>query len=71
MITGTVTNILQFCAFISPFTLGFFLVMSSIFNQDLKGFIYLAGVLLSSMINILLQNIVRNPLREDSSLFVV
>ena len=46
----TYTNILQFASFISPFILGFFLVMSSIFNQDLKGFVYLAGVLMSSII---------------------
>ncbi len=56
----TITNILQFGAFISPFLLGFFLIMSSIFNQDIKGFIYLAGVLIATIINILLMNIIRH-----------
>lgn len=56
----TMTNIFQFGAFISPFLLGFFLIMSSIFNQDIKGFIYLAGVLISTIINILLMNIIRH-----------
>lgn len=62
----TLTNLFQFFAFISPFLLGFFLVMSSIFNQDLRGFVYLAGVLMATVINILLLNIIRsesNPKR--------
>jgi hypothetical protein len=62
----TLTNIFQFGAFISPFLLGFFLILSSIFNQDLKGFVYLAGVLLSSVINILLKNIIRSPMASDA-----
>ena len=61
----TMTNIFQFGAFISPFLLGFFLVMSSIFNQDIKGFIYLAGVLISTIINILLMNIIRHKSPDD------
>jgi len=56
----TMTNIFQFAAFISPFLLGFFLIMSSIFNQDIKGFIYLAGVLIATIINLLLMNIIRH-----------
>ena len=56
----TITNIFQFAAFISPFLLGFFLIMTSIFNQDIKGIIYLAGVLLSTVINLLLLNIIRH-----------
>ena len=62
----TLTNIFQFGAFISPFLLGFFLILSSIFNQDLKGFVYLAGVLLSSVINILLKNVIRSPMASDA-----
>lgn len=62
----TITNIFQFGAFISPFLLGFFLILSSIFNQDLKGFVYLAGVLLSSIINILLKNVIRSPIAADA-----
>ena len=63
----TYTNILQFASFISPFILGFFLVMSSIFNQDLKGFVYLAGVLMSSIINILLQNVIRSEMSDTAA----
>ena len=63
----TLSNLFQFCAFISPFLLGFFLVMSSIFNQDIKGFVYLAGVLMATVINILLLNIIRSESRKDRS----
>jgi hypothetical protein len=60
----TISNLFQLSAFISPFLLGFFLIMSSIFNKDIKGFIYLAGVLISTIINILLLNIIKH---ESSS----
>ena len=63
----TLTNIFQFGAFITPFLLGFFLILSSIFNQDLKGYVYLAGVLISSMINILLRNVIRSGMASDAA----
>ena len=63
----TTTNILQFGAFISPFLLGFFLIMSSIFNQDLKGFVYLGGVLIATIINILFLNIIRKQQSPDAA----
>lgn len=63
----TATNIFQFISFISPFLLGFFLVLSSIFNQDLKGFIYLAGVLLSSILNVLFKNMIRSERSADAA----
>jgi len=52
----------------SPFLLVFFLVMSSLFNQNLKGLIYLAGVLIASVINIFLMNQIQSPIPEDASL---
>ena len=55
-ITLTLTNIYNLLSAISPLLLGFFLVVTSIFNQDLKGFVYLAGVLIAVMISLLLQN---------------
>jgi mannose/fructose/N-acetylgalactosamine-specific phosphotransferase system component IIC len=63
----TLTNLFQFLSFITPFLLGFFLVLSSIFNQDLKGFIYLAGVLIATIINILLLNIIRSESKPSRS----
>lgn len=51
-------NIFRLFSAISPLLIGFFLVLSSLFNQDLKGLIYLAGVLIASFINIFLMNLV-------------
>ena len=60
----TLSNVLQFFSFISPTLLIFFLFMASLFNQNLKGLVYIAGILLASIINIFFMNIIgsgRNP----------
>ena len=65
----TFSNILQLFSAISPLLLGFFLVMSSLFNHDIKGLVYLGGVLLASVINIFLMNQIgskRNPTESMS-----
>ena len=54
MITLTVGNIFQLISFTGPLILGFFMVIMSVFNQDIRGIIYLAGVLIASIINSLL-----------------
>lgn len=43
-------NIILFFSYVSPILLGFFMVMSSMFNQDIKGIIYLSGVLLFCLV---------------------
>ena len=50
------SNIFELFSLMAPLLLGFFLVMSSIFNQNLKGLVYLAGVLIAVIINIFLMN---------------
>lgn len=50
------SNLLQFFAAISPILLSFCLVMISIFNADIKGMVYLGGVLIASLINLLILN---------------
>lgn len=50
------SNMLQFFAAISPILLAFCLVMLSIFNSDIKGMVYLGGVLIASLINLFLLN---------------
>jgi hypothetical protein len=50
------TNMLELFSVLSPLLLGFFLVMSSLFNQNLKGVVYLAGILIAVIINIFLMN---------------
>ena len=64
----TVSNVLQFFSFISPTLLVFFLFMSSLFNQNLKGLVYLAGVLIASIVNIMFMNLVGSE-RDDNEAF--
>ncbi len=64
----TISNMLQLFSAMSPLLLGFFLVMSSLFNQNLKGIIYLAGVLIASVINIFLMNQIGSKVDPDASL---
>jgi hypothetical protein len=63
----TLSNILQFFSFIAPTLLIFFLFLSSLFNQNLKGLVYIAGVLIASIINIFFMNIIGSEVSEDAS----
>lgn len=48
----TFSNIVQLFSVFAPLFLGTFLVLISVFNQNIKGLIYLAGVLMASIINL-------------------
>jgi hypothetical protein len=63
----TLSNVLQFFSFISPTLLIFFLFMSSLFNQNLKGLVYIAGVLIASIINIFFMNLVGSGSDPDEA----
>ena len=63
----TISNMLQLLSLIAPVLLCFFLVMSSLFNQNIKGLIYLAGVLMASVINLFLMNQLQSPKLEDAA----
>jgi hypothetical protein len=63
----TLPNILQFFSFISPTLLIFFLFMTSLFNQNLKGLVYIAGVLISSIANVVLMNMIGSESSDDES----
>ena len=63
----TFTNMFQFFSALSPLLLGFFLVMSSIFNQNIRGLVYLGGVLIASVINMFLMNMIKSPAFPDRS----
>ncbi len=65
MIQLTLSNMMEMFSAFAPFMLAFFLIMSSIFNQNIKGFVYLAGVLMASIINIFIMNQVGSPVYED------
>lgn len=53
-------NLLKTTSILSPIIVVFFIVMNSLISQDLKGIVYLAGILISSMINILLMNQIKS-----------
>jgi len=61
MIAWSLSNIFQFISFIAPSLITFFLFMASVFNQDLKGFVYLAGALFAACINRIAQSIIGTP----------
>ena len=63
----TLTNVFQFISAISPLLLGFFLVMTSIFNQDLKGLVYLAGILFATFANVFLLFMIGSKTFPDAS----
>lgn len=52
----TFTNLLSFFGTIAPILLTFFLMMVSLFNQNAKGVVYIGGILVATVINILLSN---------------
>ena len=63
----SLSNVLQFFSFISPTLLVFFLFMSSLFNQNLKGLVYLAGLLIASLVNIFFMNIIGSGRDENEA----
>ena len=67
-IAFTLSNLLQFFSFISPTLLVFFMFMMSLFNQNLKGLVYIAGLLIASVINIIFMNIIGSG-RDDNESF--
>ena len=63
----TISNVLQFFSFISPTLLVFFMFMSSLFNQNLKGLVYLAGLLIASLFNIFFMNLIGSGRDENEA----
>jgi len=63
----TLSNILQFFSFLSPTLLIFFLFVSSIFNQNAKGVIYIAGVLIALTINVVFMNLIQSGTFPDEA----
>ena len=67
MLSLTLSNLLQFFSFISPTLLVFFMFMSSLFNQNLKGIVYISGLLICSIINVIFMNIVGSGRDEEEA----
>ena len=51
-ITSSFSNLFSFLGLMAPLLLTFFVVASSLFNTDLKGIVYLGGLLCASVINL-------------------
>jgi len=66
-IAFTLSNVLQFFSLISPTLLIFFLFMSSLFNQNLKGLVFISGVLICSVLNIMFMNLIGSARDENES----
>lgn len=55
----SLSNAIRLIAALAPLLLGSFMLLLSIFNQNAKGLVYLAGVMLASVINIFLMNMMK------------
>ena len=64
------SNIFKFLSLVSPFVLVMMMVLISLFNQNVKGFVYLAGIILALPFNVMLQNLIQSR-REASGSDVV
>ena len=66
----TLSNIFQFFSFLAPTLLVFFLFLSSLFNQNIKGLIYIAGILLSLLLNVVFMNLIGSNKLEGEAFSV-
>ena len=62
----TFSNLVQVFSIFAPFFLGTFLVLVSVFNQNIKGMRYLGGVLIASMLNYVISGVIGSePLENE------
>lgn len=61
------SQLISFFTALSPLLLSFFLVMTSLFNQDPKGLVYLGGVLLGSFIWLMMLFMIKSPPNEHKA----
>jgi hypothetical protein len=62
------TNLIQFFGTLSPIMVSFFLLSASILNKNIKGLIYMAGVMFAFVLNAVFMNVLKVPLDEGRSL---
>lgn len=61
------TNLFKFLGLLTPFLIIFFLLMSSVINQDLKVLIYLLGTSIASLVNIFFMNLIKSKRNLNES----
>tara|TARA_B100000963_G_scaffold262441_1_gene230602 strand:- start:11512 stop:12123 length:612 start_codon:yes stop_codon:yes gene_type:complete len=59
------SQLIQFFTAMSPLLLAFLLVVVSLFNQDVKGLVYLGGVLLGSFAWLIMLFLIKSPTNPD------
>lgn len=64
----TLSNTIRLIAALAPLLLGSFMLLLSIFNQNAKGLVYLSGVMLASVINIFVMNMMRSEKDPDAAM---
>lgn len=57
----TPTNLIQFFGTISPLLISFLLLSASVLNRNIKGLIFMAGIVFAFIINTIVKNILRVP----------
>lgn len=65
-IAPTFENIIQLLSVLSPFLLMFFMVMLTFLNQNIKGIIYVCGIMVVCFINIFLMNSIKSCINPNS-----
>jgi len=63
----TFSNVIQIFSIFAPLFLGTFLVLVSVFNQNIKGIIYLAGTMIASVINYIVSMVIGSAPDENES----
>jgi hypothetical protein len=66
-VEAKLSNLLKLLSLLSPLLLVFFMVMLSLFNQDIKGMVYLAGVLVSCVVNLIVATQIRSQPNPSAS----
>lgn len=56
----TISNAITLFSVLSPFLLMFFMLMLTFLNQNIKGIIYICGIMIASFINIFLMNSIKS-----------
>lgn len=61
----TITNLIQFFGALSPILIGFFLLGASVLNKDIKGLVYMAGIMFSFVLNTIFMNVIKSPINPE------
>ena len=63
----SITNITHIISIMSPILISFFLIMSSIFNQDVKGIIFIMGAMMAMVVNVIAMNLIKQKRDENEA----